>query len=83
MVDYYDKIIVGIAGSILGGVILGVTTALGITTGLFIGTLAATLLVYDAIVRNPPVPATDPRVAAAVIVWHAILIVAALAAYAG
>lgn len=83
MVDYYDKIIVGIAGSLLAGVVLGVTTALGVTTGLFIGTLVATLLVYDAIFRNPPLPATDRRVAASVIVWHAILIVTALAAFNG
>lgn len=83
MFDYYDKVIVGIAGSILGGVILGVTTALEITTGLFVGTLVATFLVYDAMFRNPPLPATDPRVVASIIVWHAILFIAALTAHLG
>lgn len=62
---------------------LGIATALGMTTGLFVGTLVATLLVYDAIFRNPPLPATDPRVAASIIVWHAILFAAAIATYVG
>nr|WP_090623288.1 hypothetical protein [Natrinema salaciae] len=81
MLDYYDRVIVGIAGSILGGALLGVATALGVTTGLFVGALVATLLVYDVVFRNPPLPATDSRVAASVIVWHAALFVAAVAAY--
>jgi hypothetical protein len=83
MFDYYDKVIAGIAGSILGGMLLGIVTALGMTTGLFAGTLVATLLVYDAMFRNPPLPATDPRVAASIVVWHAVLFAAAFAAYVG
>jgi len=82
MFDYYDKVIAGIAGSILG-MLLGIVTALGMTTGLFAGTLVATLLVYDAMFRNPPLPATDPRVAASIVVWHAVLFTAAFAAYVG
>ncbi len=80
MLAYYDKIIVGIAVSLLAGALLGVVTTIAFQTGLFIGTLVATLLVYDAIFRNPPLPATDPRVAAAAIVWHAILAVLAISA---
>ncbi|MDJ1434567.1 hypothetical protein [Halostagnicola sp. A-GB9-2] len=81
MLDYYDKIIVGIAGSLLGGFLLSIATALGFQTGLFIGTAVATLFVYDAIFRNPPVPASDPRIAATAIVWHALLAVLAVAAF--
>lgn len=83
VLTYYDKIIAGIAGSLLGGALLGVVTAVGFETGLFFGTLAATLLVYDAIFRNPPLPATDPRVAAAAVVWHAILVVLAISVFVG
>jgi len=64
--------------------LLGIVTALGMTTGLFAGTLVATLLVYDAMFRNPPLPATDPRVAASIVVWHVVLFAAAaFAAYVG
>ncbi|THE64317.1 hypothetical protein D8Y22_13640 [Salinadaptatus halalkaliphilus] len=81
MIDYYDKIIVAIAGSLLGGAFLGLLTGLGFQTGLFIGTLIATLFVYHAIFRNPPLPTTDPRVAATAIVWHAFLVVIAATAF--
>ncbi|MFC4541400.1 hypothetical protein ACFO5R_05610 [Halosolutus amylolyticus] len=83
MVDYYDKVIAGIAGSLLGGLLIGVVAPIAVQSGLFLGTLAATLLVYDAVFRNPPVPATDPRVAAAAIVWHAVLFSLAIAVFAG
>ncbi len=73
MFAYYDKIIVGIAGSVLVGALLGIVTTITFQTGLFIGTLIATLLVYDAIFRNPPLPVADPRVATAAIVWHIFL----------
>ncbi|NGM70570.1 hypothetical protein G6M89_16435 [Natronolimnobius sp. AArcel1] len=81
MLDYYDKIIVGIAGSLLIGVVLGSLTAIGFQTGLFVGTVIATLFVYDAIFRNPPLPASDPRVVATAIVWHALLAILAVAVF--
>ncbi|ELZ05030.1 hypothetical protein C482_02711 [Natrialba chahannaoensis JCM 10990] len=78
MLEYYDKILIGIAGSVLGGVFLSVVTALTFQTGLLLGSVVATLFLYDAMFRHPPLPATDPRVAAMAIVWHAVLIVFAL-----
>jgi hypothetical protein len=83
MVDYYDRIIVGIAGSVFGGMLLGAVTALGIYTGVFLGALVATAFVYDAMFRHPPLPTTQQRAAAAAIVWHAILLVLAIAVYVG
>jgi len=53
MVDYYDRIIVGIAGSVFGGMLLGAVTALGIYTGVFLGALVATAFVYDAMFSAP------------------------------
>ena len=81
MVNYYDKILVGIAGSLLAGILLGTLTTIAFHTGLFIGTLVATLLVYDAMFRNPPLPTPDPRVAAAAIVWHVFFGTVAVAAF--
>ena len=74
MLDYYDAIIVGIAASLAGGIVLGVATTVALQTGLVLGALAATGFVYHALFRNPPVPRTDPRVAAAAVVWHVGLI---------
>ena len=79
MLEYYDRILLGIAGSLLGGVLLAVLTSLALHVGIFAGTVVATVFVYDAMFRNPPLPATDPRVAAAAIVWHAVLGILAIA----
>ncbi|WP_083822890.1 hypothetical protein [Halopiger xanaduensis] len=81
MLDYYDKIVVGIASSLLGGVALGVATGLAVESGLFLGALVATGFVYDAMFRNPPLPPTDPRVATAMVVWHVVLVVLAVATF--
>ncbi|RQG95481.1 hypothetical protein [Natrarchaeobius chitinivorans] len=81
MVEHYDKVLAGIAGSLLGGVLLGLLTSVSFSAGLFAGTLVATLFVYDAMFRNPPLPPSDPRVAASAIVWHAILFGVAVATY--
>ena len=83
VLEYYDRIIVGIAGSLIGGVTLGLTTALGLHGGIVLGATVATLFMYDAMIRHPPVNPTDPRVVATAVVWHAILFVFALAAFSG
>ncbi len=76
--DYYDKILLGITGSVLGGVVLGAVSSLSIHVGAFLGALVATLFVYAGAFRNPPLPETQPRVKAAVVVWHVVLLVTAL-----
>ncbi|RQH02429.1 hypothetical protein [Natrarchaeobius oligotrophus] len=83
MVEHYDKVLAGIAGSLLGGVLLSYVTAVSLTGGLFVGTLVATLFVYDAMFRNPPIPPSDPRVVATAIVWHAVLFGMVVVAYFG
>lgn len=80
---YYDKILVAIAGSVLGGLILGVTTALGLNGGLFLGTVVATVFVYDAMFRHPPLPTEDRTTAAMAVLWHAFVLVTAIAALSG
>jgi hypothetical protein len=83
MVEYYDKILIGVAGSVTGGIIIGILSGIGFQTGLFLGSFTATFFMYDAMIRNPPLPITDPTVAASAIVWHAVLFGLALAAYLG
>ena len=68
--DYYDLILVGISVSVLLGVAASLLTGLGLRAGLFAGTLVATLFLYDALVRNPPLPRTDPAVVVPVVTWH-------------
>jgi len=70
MVDYYDWLLAGIVGSVLLGAAVSVVTGLGLRTGLFAGTLVATPFLYDALVRNPPLPRTDPAVVVPVVAWH-------------
>lgn len=78
MVHYYDKIIVGIAGSLATGVLVGLLTTVALETGIVVGSIVATLFMYDAMIRNPPLPPTDPHVAAPMIVWHAVLFLLAV-----
>ena len=70
MVDYYDWVLVGISASILLGVAASLVTGLGLRAGLFAGTLVATVFLYDALVRNPPLPRTDPAMVVPVVTWH-------------
>ncbi|MCW8172756.1 MULTISPECIES: hypothetical protein [Natrialba] len=81
MVSYYDKILAGIAVSLVGGILLGTFTAVTLNTGILLGALAASGFVYHAMFENPPLPTSDPRVAATVIVWHAVVFVIALSVF--
>jgi len=70
MADYYDWVLVGISASVLLGVGVSLLTDLGLRAGLFGGALVATPLLYDAIVRNPPLPRSDPAMMVPVALWH-------------
>jgi len=70
MVDYYDGIIVGIFGSVLLGVGASALLGFGVQTGLVAGALVATLFLYDAIIRHPPMPPTDPTMVVPMVGWH-------------
>lgn len=81
MLEHYDKVLVGMAGSLLAGIVLSFVTSLSLSAGLFVGMLVATFFMYDAMFRNPPLPPTDPRVATTAIVWHAVLFTMAILTY--
>jgi len=73
-VTYYDRVLAAIAVSLLAGGLAGLFTPVAVVTGLAAGSVAATVFVYAGLFRNPPVPRTDRRVTAAVIVWHTVLL---------
>lgn len=83
MVDYYDGILVAMVSCILGGLAVSLITGVGVRAGLFGGTLVATLFVYDAVFRHPPVPRTDPTMVAPLVVWHVAVLVLAVAVVLG
>lgn len=68
--EYYDLILAGISASVLLGVAASAVMGVGLRAGLFAGTLVATLFLYDALVRNPPLPRTDPTMVVPVVAWH-------------
>jgi len=69
---YYDKVLVAIAASLAGGSVVGAATAVEFRLGLLAGALLATVLVYDATLRNPPRPPSSRQVMA-VVGWHLLL----------
>ena len=77
--DYYDVVLVGIATSLLAGVLLGLLTPVPTEVGIVAGTVGATLFVYAGLFRNPPLPEPDARTATAAVVWHLIALVVILA----
>ncbi|APX96772.1 hypothetical protein [Natronorubrum daqingense] len=78
--EYYDKLLLAIAGSLILGVVIGVTTSVAVSTGIAGGSVVATVFVYEAIFRNPPGPVTSAQVKATAVVWHAFLVVTIVAA---
>lgn len=72
---YYDKILAGIALSLISGGFVGLITDLRLRVGLLAGALVATTLVYHALFRNPPLEeAPSPRAKAAGVIWHIFLL---------
>ncbi len=70
---YYDKIIAAVAASLGGGIVAGMTTDYRLQIGIAAGALVATVFVYDALFRHPPVPAPSQRTKVAAVVWHVFL----------
>jgi uncharacterized protein YneF (UPF0154 family) len=79
-VDRHDWILLAIAVGLISGWLVGARTTVPMEYGLVAGFVLATPFVYDAIFRNPPLPENDVQRAAAVIVWHALLVWTVLAA---
>ena len=77
--EYYDKLLLAIAGSLAFGTAIGLFTTVSLSTGVAGGSIFATIFVYDAMFRSSPVSPTDPQTVAAAILWHAFVIAVVLA----
>lgn len=74
MTDRYERLLGAIAASLLGGAAASLHPAVTLHYGLAAGGLLATLFLYEALFRNPPVPPTDPHIASVVVFWHVALV---------
>lgn len=72
--EYYDKLLVAIGGSLGLGMAIGFATSVAFATGLAAGAAFATVFVYEAMFRNPPLPPSSTEIKAAAVVWHVFLI---------
>ena len=79
MVDYYDWILFAIAAALTAGGIVGIVTGVPMRIALAGSVLVATPFVYDALFRNPPIPADRADRTMAAVAWHAVLVWALLA----
>ncbi|QFU84070.1 hypothetical protein [Natronorubrum aibiense] len=70
--EYYDKLLLAIVGSLAVGLAIGLATSVAPETGLAGGAVFATVFVYDAMFRNPPLPTAGVKAAA--VVWHVFLV---------
>ncbi|MDQ2049514.1 hypothetical protein RBH26_03360 [Natronolimnohabitans sp. A-GB9] len=78
--EYYDKLLLAIIGSLMLGIAVGVATSIAFTTGIAVGAALATVFVYEAMFRNPPLPPSASGRAVAAVGWHAFLAVVLVAA---
>ncbi len=70
----YDWIIVAIPIALISGWLIGTVTSVPMEYGMAAGFLLATPFVYDAMFRNPPIPAANVQRAVAAVVWHVLLL---------
>lgn len=78
--EYYDKLLLAIAGSLALGAGIGLLTPVALSTGVAGGSILASVFVYDAMFRSPPVPRETVHRAMAAIVWHVFLAVTLVSA---
>ena len=67
MVSYYDKLLVVIPLAIGIGAAASLHDAVSLPQGLAAGSLVSTLVLYEAIFRNPPVESTPANVTATIV----------------
>ncbi len=70
----YDWILLAIPVALVSGWLIGALTTVPMEYGMVAGFVLATPFVYDAMFRNPPLPANDVQRATTAIIWHALLV---------
>ncbi|WIV68368.1 hypothetical protein [Natrialbaceae archaeon AArc-T1-2] len=78
--DYYDKLLLGITGSFLVGIVVGVATAVPLHVAMVAGAIGAAPFVYAAMFQHPPLPESHPAVKASALAWHVVAVLAVGAA---
>jgi hypothetical protein len=68
MLDYYDWLLTAIAAAMVAGASLGAHPAITLHEGLAGGSVVATALLYEAVIRNPPTQPTRSTTVASVVV---------------
>lgn len=68
MVSYYDKLLVAIPALLGAGLLVSVHPAVAIYQGLAVGSILSTVVLFEAIFRNPPVEPTPASAVASVVV---------------
>lgn len=68
MVDYYDALLITIPLALGAGTLLSVHPAVDFHQGLVAGCVVSTLVLFEAIFRNPPVEPTFTDAVASVVV---------------
>lgn len=81
MLTYYDQILLAIAAMMIAGVAVSSHPLVAIHQGLAGGSLAATLLLYEILLRNPPTEPTTSTTAASVAVGISWLLTLILSLY--
>lgn len=81
MLGYYERLLVAMAGSLLLGMTSSLHPVVELHQGAGAGALVATVFLYEALFRNPPLPPTDPRIAAGAAVWHGCFAIIVLVAF--
>ena len=75
MLDYYERLLVAIAGSVTLGAVVGLSPVVEFSHGVAAGSLVATVFLYEALFRNPPIPRSDGRIVAGAACWHLFVLV--------
>lgn len=71
--SYYDKVLAAIPICLGGGIVVGAVTDLSLEAGLLAGAVVSTVVIYDAVFRNPPTSSLSAEAKYAAIAWHVLL----------
>lgn len=70
---YYDKVLAAIPICLGGGIVVGLVTDVSLELGLLAGAVLSTVVIYDAVFRNPPSASLSAEAKYAAIAWHVLL----------
>lgn len=72
-ITYYDKVLAAIPICLAGGILVGAVTNVTLEVGLLGGAVLSTVVIYDAVFRNPPSSSISAQAKYAAVTWHVFL----------